>query len=304
MAPDSRDPLEGAVPFSGRLEKGTAPFEAKGTVPVSQQRETGTAPFLSAVDLEFAYPGGSPVLRGLALEARRGRLLAILGPNGSGKSTLLRVLVGLLRPARGQVRLDGAALHDLPPAQLARQVGYVPQETLAVGGFTVLETVLMGRSPHTGALGFESPDDWSAAREAMSLTEVQAFADRSLDELSGGERQRVIIARALAQQPSLILLDEPTAFLDIRHQHAIYGLLVRLVREQAKTVVCVSHDLNLAATYSDDLVLLDHGHVAAAGRPQDVLRSEVLSPVYEMPVEVRLDESTGRPYVFPRPDHH
>jgi iron complex transport system ATP-binding protein len=294
MAPDSRNPLEqGAVPFSGHSEKGTAPLEAKGT-----------APFLATADLEFAYPGGAPVLRELSLEARRGRLLAILGPNGSGKSTLLRVLVGLLRPTGGQVRLDGAALHDLPPAQLARQVGYVPQETLAVGGFTVLETVLMGRSPHTGALGFESPDDWSAAREAMSLTEVQEFADRSLDELSGGERQRVVIARALAQQPELILLDEPTAFLDIRHQHAIYGLLVRLVREQAKTVVCVSHDLNLAATYADDLVLLDHGHVAAAGRPEEVLRSEVLSPVYEMPVEVRLDATTRRPYVFPRPEHH
>ncbi len=168
-------------------------------------------------------------------------------------------------------------------------------------GFTVLETVLMGRSPHTGALGFEAPEDWSAARRALRLTDTESLAERNLDELSGGERQRAVIARALAQEPELVLLDEPTSFLDIRHQHTIYGLLRRLVREEAKTVVCVSHDLSLAAAYADRLVLLDHGHVAAAGPPEEVMRSEVLSPVYETKVEVRLDETTGRPYVLPRP---
>jgi iron complex transport system ATP-binding protein len=170
-----------------------------------------------------------------------------------------------------------------------------------MGGFSVLETVLMGRSPHTGALGFESAGDWHAAREALRLTDSEPLAERSLDELSGGERQRVIVARALAQEPDLILLDEPTTFLDIKHQHAIYGLLRRLVRERSLTVVCVSHDLNLAAAYADDLVLLDAGRVAAAGAPADVLRPEILSPVYDTPIEVRTDEVTGRPYLLPRP---
>jgi iron complex transport system ATP-binding protein len=263
--------------------------------------EKGPGTFLAAEGLEFAYPGGGPVLRGLTFAAERSRLIGILGPNGSGKSTLLRILVGLLSPSSGCVRLDGAALGSFSRAALARRIGYVPQETYAAVGFTVLETVLMGRSPHTGALGFESADDWAVAREALRLTDTTEFADRSLDELSGGERQRVIIARALAQQSELILLDEPTAFLDIRHQHAIYSLLGRLVREESKTVVCVSHDLNLAAAYADSLVLLDRGRVASAGSPAEVLRSEILSPVYETPVEVRLDDATGRPYVLPRP---
>jgi iron complex transport system ATP-binding protein len=258
-------------------------------------------PYLSATDLVFAYGSAAPVLRGLSMTVGRGRLANVLGPNGSGKSTLLRILVGLLDPAEGQVRLGGIPLAEYPRAALARRVAYVPQETATMGGFSVLETVLMGRSPHTGALGFESAGDWHAAREALRLTDSEPLAERSLDELSGGERQRVIVARALAQEPDLILLDEPTTFLDIKHQHAIYGLLRRLVRERSLTVVCVSHDLNLAAAYADDLVLLDAGRVAAAGAPADVLRPEILSPVYDTPIEVRTDEVTGRPYLLPRP---
>jgi iron complex transport system ATP-binding protein len=252
-------------------------------------------------DLEFAYAGGPPVLCGLTMAAARGRLVCLLGPNGSGKSTLLRVMVGLVAPAAGEVRLAGRPLADYGPRELARQVAYVPQETLAAAGFLVLETVLMGRSPHTGALGFETPADWAAAREALRMTGAEAFADRSLDELSGGERQRVIIARALAQQPAVMLLDEPTSLLDIKHQHAIYGLLRRLVAEKGLTVLCVSHDLSLAAAYADELVLISRGRVAAAGTPAEVIRPEVLAPVYETAVEVRTDDVTGRPYLLPRP---
>jgi len=258
-------------------------------------------PYLSVRDLAFAYGGGGPVLRGLTLGVERGRLASLLGPNGSGKTTLLRILVGLLAPAAGEVRLAGVRLSDLPRGALARRVAYVPQETPAAAGFTVLETVLLGRSPHTGALGFETAADWYAAREALRLTQAEAFAERGLDELSGGERQRVIIARALAQEPELVLLDEPTSFLDIKHQHAIYSLLRRLVRERNLTVVLISHDLNLAAAYADDLVLVSQGRVAAAGSPAEVIRPEVLAPVYETPVEVRTDEATGRPYLLPRP---
>jgi iron complex transport system ATP-binding protein len=268
--------------------------------PVTDAEPTAPRPYLAARDLVFAY-GPTPVLNGVSLAVGRGRLVNVLGPNGSGKTTLVRILVGLLAPAAGDVRLGGVRLADCPREALARRVAYVPQETPATAGFTVLETVLLGRSPHTGALGFEAAGDWAAARQALRMTETEAFTERSLEELSGGERQRVILARALAQEPELVLLDEPTSFLDIKHQHAIYGLLRRLVGERNLTVLCVSHDLNLAAAYADDLVLLDHGRVAAAGRPADVLRREVLSPVYEIPVEVRTDEVTGRPYVLPRP---
>jgi iron complex transport system ATP-binding protein len=266
-------------------------------------RPSGVAgsPALEARDVAFSYPGGPPVLRGLSLAVGRGRLACVLGPNGSGKTTLLRLMTGLARPGSGEIRVLGAPLGSYRGAALARSVAYVPQETLPAVGFTALETVLMGRSPHTGVLGFETAADWHAARVALRQTDAEAFADRSLEELSGGERQRVIIARALAQEPQVILLDEPTSFLDIRHQHAIFGLLVRLVREQAKTVVCVSHDVSLAAAYADDLVLLSHGRVAAAGTPAEVVRPQVLSDVYETPVEVRTDEATGRPYVLPRP---
>jgi len=308
-------PKKGTAPFSGSSEKGAVPFfgpgdAAKGTVPFSQTREKGTAPFavppagrayLAASDIVFAYGGGRPVLSGLSLAVGRGRLVNILGPNGSGKTTLLRILVGLLKPASGDVWLTGVRLADCPRGALARRVAYVPQDTHSTLGFTVLETVLMGRSPHTGALGFESSGDWLAAREALCMTETEPFAERSMDELSGGERQRVVIARALAQAPELVLLDEPTAFLDIKHQHTIYGLLRRLVRERSLTVLCVSHDLSLAAAYADDLVLMNAGRVAATGRPEEVLRSEILSPVYDTPIEVRTDEATGRPYVLPRP---
>ncbi|MFO8014377.1 MAG: ABC transporter ATP-binding protein [Phycisphaerae bacterium] len=256
---------------------------------------------LDADGLRFAYTPGDPVLSGLSMTARAGRLTAVLGPNGSGKTTLLKVLVGLLAPSAGQVRLAGRPLASWPRADLARRLAYVPQETLAAVGFTVRETVLMGRSPHVGALGFESDADWRAAREALRLTETERFAERDLADLSGGERQRVIVARALAQEPDCVLLDEPTSFLDIRHQHGIYGLLRHLVGEEGKTVVTVSHDLSLAAAYADDVVLLARGEVAAAGTPGEVIRPEVLEPVYETPVQVRTDETTGRPFVLPRP---
>lgn len=263
--------------------------------------ESATGPYLAARHLAFAYRPGRPVLQDLSLEVQRGRLVCLIGPNGSGKTTLLRILVGLLAPSAGEVRLAGRRLRSYPRAAIARRIAFVPQETLPAVGFTVLETVLMGRSPHTGALGFETAADWHAAHQALRSTDADQFTDRILDELSGGERQRVVIARALAQEPELMLLDEPTSFLDLKHQHAIYALLTHLVRDRRLTVVCVSHDLSLAAAYADDLVLVDRGRIAAVGSPREVLRPDVLSAVYEIPVEVRTDEATGRPMVLPRP---
>ena len=272
--------------------------DSRGAVTVSGVPNGGS--YVAVRDLDFAYPGGPRVLAGLSLMVQRGRFVSLLGPNGSGKTTLLRILLGLLRPSAGEVRLAGIPLADYPAGALARRVAYVPQETFTVLAFTVLETVLMGRSPHTGLLGFETAGDWYAAREALRLTDTERFAARNLEELSGGERQRVIIARALAQEPDLVLLDEPTSFLDIKHQHAIYRLLRRLVDERGMTVLCVSHDLNLAGAYADEAVLMAGGRVTSAGKPGDVFRPELLDAVYEMPVQVRIDEATGRPYVLPQ----
>ena len=270
--------------------------------PITETVPRADGPYLDVRDLAFAYGAGPPVLSGLSLGVERGRFVALLGPNGSGKTTLLRILLRLLRPSAGEVRLAGRPLGDYPAGALARRVAYVPQATSSVLAFTVLETVLMGRSPHTGALGFEGAGDWHAAREALRLTDTERFAERNLEDLSGGERQRVVIARALAQEPDLILLDEPTAFLDIKHQHAIHRLLGRLRDEQGMTVLCVSHDLNLASAYADDVVLIAGGQVAAAGTPAEVLRTDVLETVYETRVRVEFDEASGRPYVLPRPE--
>jgi len=298
MTPDGANVPRGESPDpprgEGALLRGGPGDPTRGT----SARSPAT---LEAEGLHFAYTPGEPVLSGLSMTARAGRLTCILGPNGSGKTTLLRILIGLLVPSGGQVRLAGRPLGTYRRADLARRAAYVAQESLAAIGFTAIETVLMGRSPHTGALGFESEADWRAARDALRLTETERLADRDLADLSGGERQRVILARALAQEPDLLLLDEPTAFLDIRHQHGIYGLLRRLVTEEARTVVSVSHDLGLASAYADEVVLLAHGQVAAAGTPAEVIRPDVLEPVYETPVTVRIDETTGRPYVLPRP---
>ena len=267
--------------------------------PMTETIPRADGPYLDVRDLTFAYAGGPPVLRGLSVGVGRGRFVALLGPNGSGKTTLLRIVLRLLAPSAGEVRLAGVPLQRYPAGALARRLAYVPQGTTSVLAFTVLETVLMGRSPHTGALGFESAADWHAAREALRLTDTERFAERNLEDLSGGERQRVLIARALAQEPELVLLDEPTSFLDIKHQHAIHRLLRRLVGERGLTVLCVSHDLNLAGAYADDVVLISEGRVAAAGSPVQVLSADRLEAVYETPVRVRLDEATGRPYVLP-----
>jgi len=272
-----------------------------GQSSMSEKEATADRAYVDVRGVSFAYAAAAPVFDALSMSIPRGRLVSLLGPNGSGKTTLLRILLRLLKPSAGEVCLAGIRLEEYPVGALARRVAYVPQETPAILPFTVIETVLMGRSPHTGALGFETAADWHAAREALRLTDTEQFSERSLEELSGGERQRVIIARALAQEPELVLLDEPTAFLDIKHQHAIYRLLRRLVAGRNMTVLCVSHDLNLAATYSDEAILICRGRVAATGLPVDVLRPDVLEQAYETPVQVRLDEVTGRPFVLPRP---
>jgi iron complex transport system ATP-binding protein len=252
---------------------------------------------LAFEDVAFAY-GASPVFRGLHLEVEPGELTAVLGPNGTGKSTWVRLAAGSLRPQRGTVRLFGRDLRTWEAAERARTVAVVPQESPLEFEFRVHEIVAMGRSPYQGLLGLESEADRHAVTEALRVTDMEAHAGRPLAALSGGEMQRVVLARALAQQPRLLLLDEPTAHLDLKHRLAIYALLERLHGEGMTTVV-VSHDLNLAAAHCRRLVLFRCGEVVADGTPQDVLRREVLRAVYEVDLEVRQDGRSGRPFVVP-----
>ena len=257
-----------------------------------------TTAALSLENVEFAY-GRAPILTGLDLTVAAGTITGILGPNGSGKTTIVRLASAALRPSFGSVKVFGTELAALSSRERAQRVAVVPQETHPVFDFTVEEIVRMGRAPHLGLFGLEAPRDRKIARDAMERCEVAHVAARSFRALSGGERQRVMLARALAQESRLLLLDEPTAFLDLKHRLAVYALLGRLHAEHGLTVVVVSHDINLAARYCDRLVLLRSGSIAADGTPAEVLRPDPIRAVYEVDVEVRTDPSSGRPFVIP-----
>ncbi len=254
---------------------------------------------LEASSVRFGYRG-HPVFEGLSLSIVPGEMTALIGPNGSGKTTLLKLLSGALRPASGEVRVEGRPLARLSPGARARLIGVVPQETSLVFDFTVMETVLMGRTAYLGLLGVEGREDLVAASAAMHRTGTLPFAGRLLSQLSGGERQLVLIARALAQQPRMLLLDEPTVFLDIRHRLEIHDLLARLNIEEGLTILTASHDINLAARYCRRIVLLKEGRVRADGPPAEVFRAEVLSEIYDTPLMVVSDPDSGAPYALPR----
>ena len=253
---------------------------------------------LEVEDLGFAYPGRA-VLDGVSFSVERGERFGILGQNGSGKSTLVRLLSRVLAPERGHVRLDGRELHELATRDLARRIAVVPQETALDFPFSVLEVVLMGRAPHLGGFGFEGDRDVQAAERAMAEAGIAHLAARSFHELSGGEKQRVVIARALAQDPELLLLDEPTTFLDIKHEVAIFDLLTDLSAERRITVVIVLHDLNLAALYCERLVFLKAGRTLACGPTAEVLTYANVREAYDTEVYVDVNDMTGRLNVLP-----
>ena len=241
---------------------------------------------LEARGVTYAYRPDRPVLHGVDLRAATGRLTCLLGPNGSGKTTLLRCLLGALRPTAGEVVLDGRPVGQYSHRQLARVTAYVPQFPTSAFAFSVREIVLTGRYAYTGPLGLAGKGDRAVAQQAMSMTDTRDLAGRTLDELSGGEAQRVMIARALAQQPRVLLLDEPTSHLDVRNQLVIYRMMVRLAHDWPMAVVCVSHDVNLAGRFADELVLMRDGRVVAGGPPARVVRAEVLRDVYDVEVEL------------------
>lgn len=244
-------------------------------------------PVLEVQQVGFTYPGAArPALDGVDLTLARGRVAAVLGPNGSGKSTLLRLLLGVFEPDRGEVRHDGRPLREIPRRELARRIGVVPQSEDFPFPVTVREYVGMGRYPHLGLWRAEGREDRDAIHQAMARCGVEELAARSIQTLSGGERQRARIARALAQQPRTLVLDEPTAALDIRYEMAIFELLADLGRRDGVTVLLVTHHLNLAARYADDLLLLDEGRRVRHGPPEAVIEAGLLESVYGWPVAV------------------
>jgi iron complex transport system ATP-binding protein len=259
------------------------------------------APLLEAREISFRHHGAAtPLFDRLSLTLAPGEFAGIIGPNGSGKTTLLRLLAGLLRPDGGKVVLEDAELDALSPRLRARSIAVVLQEPSLLFNFSVLEIALMGRAPHLGLWGLEGADDFAAARRALAEVDLVGCEDRPVQELSSGERQRVFLARALAQEPRLLLLDEPTAFLDLKHALGLYEILRRLNRERGLTVVTVSHDLSLAARYAGRLILLDRGRIAADGAPGEVVTPARLREVYDAETDVFLDPATGTPVVIAR----
>lgn len=252
---------------------------------------------LRAEGLAFEYRPGQHVLRDVSMTAAAGKLLCVLGPNGSGKTTLLRCLLGRLAARAGTIMLDGKALAGYSARSLARLLAYVPQFPTSAFAFSVRELVLMGRFAHTGPMGLASEQDLAVSRQAMMMTDTLDFANRMLSEISGGEAQRVMIARALAQQPQVCLLDEPTSHLDIKNQLTIYRMMVRLAHDWKMAVICVSHDVNLAARFADELLVMRLGRVLADGTPQQVLNQGVLQSAFDVDIDLVHPPDGGIPII-------
>ena len=261
---------------------------------------------LQARDVSFHYQAGSSrVYRGafalhqVSVSIVRGSLTGLLGPNGCGKTTLLKLMAGVLRPQTGAIHLEGRVLADIPRRALARRIAVVPQETHPAFDYRVMEMVLMGRHPHLGPFALEGPGDLAIAHEALRTTGTEHLAARSYMSLSGGEKQRVVIASALAQQPDVLLLDEPTASLDLAYQLEVAALLARLNDERGVTIVVATHDLNLAASICRTLVLVRGGRVLTEGPINAVLNSDSIRQLYDVDADVRFHDRSGHLTVVP-----
>ncbi|MEU7731801.1 ABC transporter ATP-binding protein [Streptomyces griseus] len=258
---------------------------------------------LTAEGLTLGY-GDRTVVDSLDLAVPPGRITVIVGANACGKSTLLRSMSRLLAPRAGRVVLDGKEVHRLPAKELARTLGLLPQSPVAPEGITVFDLVGRGRHPHQGIFSRWNEQDDAAVAAALEATHTEPLADRAVDELSGGQRQRVWIAMALAQQTDLLLLDEPTTFLDASHQIEVLDLLTDLNRSRGTTIVMVLHDLNLAARYADHLIALADGGLHASGTPFEVLTEETVRAVFDLDSRIIEDPVSGRPLMLPIGRHH
>jgi iron complex transport system ATP-binding protein len=258
---------------------------------------------LSAQDLTLKYDQRC-VVDGLTAEIPEGRVTMIVGANACGKSTLLRGLSRLLKPAAGTVTLDGKDIHARPARELARTLGLLPQHPAAPDGIAVRDLVGRGRYPHQGFFRSWSPDDDAAVQRALEATETLELAERNVDELSGGQRQRVWIAMALAQETDVLLLDEPTTYLDLAHQVEVLDLVTDLNRKRGTTVAIVLHDLNLAARYADHIIAMQAGGIVALGDPTTVVTEELVRSVFGLESRVIPDPVSGTPLIIPIGRHH
>lgn len=266
--------------------------------PISQNVPLGSTTRLAACDLKLVY-GDRTISQDLSFKVPDGLFTVIVGPNACGKSTLLRALARIIRPSAGHVVLDGKAIERIPAREVARTLGLLPQSSVAPDGITVADLVARGRYPHQSFLQRWSQADEDAVAWAMRTARVDEFADRAVDELSGGQRQRVWIAMVLAQETPLLLLDEPTTFLDIAHQIELLNLLRDLNRRQGNTVVAVLHDLNQACRYADHIVAMRDGCIVAEGNPRGVMTAELVKSVFGLAAIVIEDPVTGDPMVVP-----
>ena len=260
-------------------------------------------PRLQVESVTVGY-GGTPVVLDLDLAVPDGAVTTIVGPNGCGKSTLLRTMARLLTPTAGRVLLDGEPVHAVATREVARRLALLPQGPVAPDGLLVRDLVGRGRHPHQRWFRQWSPEDERAVEAALELTDTADLRDRPLDRLSGGQRQRAWLAMTLAQDTDLLLLDEPTTYLDLAHQVEVLDLVTRLNRERGRTVVMVLHDLNLAARCSDHLVVMKDGVIAAEGGPHAVLTPDLLADAFGLDADVLPDPRTGLPIVVPTPSPH
>ncbi len=274
------------------------PMAKKTTAQNSQNQERAPLNRLSAHDVTLGYDQ-RVIAEQLSVEIPDNSFTVIVGPNACGKSTLLRALSRMLKPSAGRVLLDGQTIHSMPAKKVARTLGLLPQSSIAPDGITVADLVGRGRYPHQGLLRQWSAEDERVVQESMASTGVAELADRYVDELSGGQRQRVWIAMALAQQTPLLLLDEPTTFLDIQHQIDVLDLCADLHEEQGRTLVAVLHDLNHAARYATHLIAMRDGQVVAEGAPSEIVTAELVEEVFGLPCQIIADPETGTPLVVP-----
>ncbi|MFF9314761.1 ABC transporter ATP-binding protein [Streptomyces sp. NPDC014748] len=279
--------------------------DSRAPRPTAQEpaRKSASGPELRARDLHLGYDGRT-VVEGLDLTVPTGRITAIVGANACGKSTLLRALARLLAPRQGAVELDGAALRSVPTRELARKLGILPQTPVAPEGLTVGDLVGRGRSPHQTWWRQWSAADEEAVRAALVATGLTELADRPVDELSGGQRQRAWIAMAVAQGTPVLLLDEPTTYLDLAHQIDVLDLITDLNRREGRTVVMVLHDLNQACRYADHVIAMKAGRIVAQGAPAEVVTEATVADVFDLRCRITPDPVSGTPLVIPLGRHH
>ncbi len=246
--------------------------------------------------VSFSY-NQTPVLHDISFDLNPGQFLGIIGPNGAGKSTLLRLCGGILKPGKGSIRLDSVNLHQIRPRERARMIAFVPQETFFTLNFSVEEIVLMGRYPYSKPFRAETMHDYENMENALKLADLLDLRKRPINTLSSGEKQRAVIARALCQEPKILLLDEPTSHLDLQHTQQIMDLLSRL-NQNGISVVSVNHDLNLASLYCRELILLHKGSIYATGLPETIINQKTIEQVYKASITVTRHPENGPPHIF------